>query len=1729
MHPSWAPNPYDHHQMPYVRHALEQQSQDLRAGSYDLASNVASRSEAPNGFLPSATVQSQLHGHSNNSVTQSEQPYDLNGVSIMEQNDYAGSRSQTVSKSNEVTPAPLQKPVKSAKRKRASTKIKMTTAGDSVLAPNNSPPLLHEALITTTSNAEVVNSVDSSRRALASKRRTQDFTNNELDSRLASAEAIIIPEGRPRLACVFRDMAGNLLLSPDLNILEFFGLDQHIPEVPVFTLPISKVLQNPITSIPGSKPMELRVKVQDDQKTEITYCFAFAPTKQGSHAASNMRAKIVTAMIAVRFRAGETYDSPQVVEQEIVKPYECEKCGNRYLNINGLQYHQTKSASTCNPNWDPSTATPKKPARKPKIETLTPATRPIRESQTPAASFVEPASHEDAENSNDSSDDSIIEWAIQNSTNGFRKSEKPEKPESRATERTYKALNREGPILKELVRDIANAYASNKQMAEVNEVEASTNVDNKIVGMNADFSGNRDAEAMEDVRANLGIQVGPGDQADQGPDAIQGVEASQIFQQPSALPENTVADDIAKQLLATHPKEVLSENLCEDMIMAVTRGYNNIFPSERSLWFACAAIWLKMHPTPRELPKSTLTAKALDNLLDDKKIFRMQFHFLYKKRLTTRSIVYIPGSENNSERNNMLRTLIQESHPVVFVPSQFAPPPMVLSVFQDLSNFKAAPKKAVEESDSVRSETVEGFSPSAYLYEIDSSQEEDLLAGNEIAIGSESEDDVFEGEESAAEDEFGRILSKSERTRRRAKIAGKAPRTASHNAAIGKSMRRKWDEIRAGGDNPFSRGRRTRSKQPVSQFTQQKKEEQRARQAALRQQSWSQAPTFLPNPGTGAWDTVPPKTRAIYERRQCLPEPITFMQDQRGAWSVRPFGHGVKPIHARPARRTDGNPHFDEYLNRLQKNNGFRPVIFPTKNRLFLPSVPSKRILREISSPDDVPETADSPKNDAPYLPDSPKDDAPYVSDSPENEPPRKRRRRGAAGTDDLDASPVRMTKATGKPMRRYDKRFQNRESTAESDMQLEAMELDEPVHIVGKGRYGTRKAAREAEIALLNFFEPRKLGPEAPRNPGLETIPPSFGLDASRYQGPPEQELVFEKTYTEIAFRTLRNMDQEQSDPDYGSWTINYLKTPVNADYNLRWDDQTTFTLETLPFNQLDDSNTPHTPVDAPSPIDLELPAPKRRRKPGTNRRPTTFAESKKHGFRRTLTALAIDFEGLLTGPEEATRVYGVQVGPPTGNSTKRKRAMGDMMTPAIEARFLVAVVVVVTLTGGLDSLIDWVLVGSMFPDFSIHFMKKHWIDLLKRKQEEAQRLTEDFQEAFPKAYDSGEVDPIDYDRLPDYNWGKLVKWAMKNIDKSSVVKDIRLPSSRQQLMEDFEPKKSVEDPQGWRKFFYDQNAPTYRRIGVASAVSDCIPISAPLKELVSSEIDDLTVAKSWVRAIALTPQKDWNNKTAENKCKRLGKELMQQAMEALLDARVIINRSKGRASPLRQYEVSDAFSAPLRKQVKGKDFIVAAAFKKQLDEEFKSGKTCVRVSYFAEDGDIMAISSLQANGRIKLVPIDVPSNKFGLTNPGSYETRKIPPERMRFEMDIYPTEYYLYDEDNILLQRGLSTKPFHGSDKGEIPIWYTFSDKLIEDIWGKVLANVGQTLALRAGTNMEWLKRIFAPTMVEWELKLLMVWGEQVGFFERVSGGVEGWTTGEWWWLVTGRSCVPEPEKKA
>jgi hypothetical protein len=251
------------------------------------------------------------------------------------------------------------------------------------------------------------------------------------------------------------------------------------------------------------------------------------------------------------------------------------------------------------------------------------------------------------------------------------------------------------------------------------------------------------------------------------------------------------------------------------------------------------------------------------------------------------------------------------------------------------------------------------------------------------------------------------------------------------------------------------------------------------------------------------------------------------------------------------------------------------------------------------------------------------------------------------------------------------------------------------------------------------------------------------------------------------------------------------------------------------------------------------------------------------------------------------------------------------------------------------------------------------------------------------------------------------------------------------------------------------------------------------------------------------------------------MSNETMNEAIAALRKDKIIIKRPISTSGPGRQWQAGAMFSQVFaRKQVTQIQVVEAVQFKRLLDSEFSSGKSCVHTDYMAGEGTALCITQLQAHGRIRLQGVNIPMDKFGWAEDADRADR-IPKSTFHFQIEIYPTATYVYDDNNPSLRDALMAEPPRGGSGGEIPVWYGITDKLISDIWGKVIVAFSGIVALRPGSKVEALTNDFNSTLEEWEVRRLLEWGVKVGLFKRIHEEVEGWAVTEWWWATTGRYC--------
>ncbi|KAH6723674.1 hypothetical protein BKA61DRAFT_586888 [Leptodontidium sp. MPI-SDFR-AT-0119] len=1603
----------------------------------------------------------------------------------------------------------------------------------------------------------------------------------KLRARIAEAEVVQVPDGATQLSCIYKDLVGNMILSHDQSVLEFFALSQHPPEMPMVSMKISKIIGNPIMSIKGSFPMELHVKSSNDENKKKGYRFTYAASGSGSAAAQSMRTKIVTAMIASEFTAGD-YATVAEAQAAKVRPYLCELCGDRFKNPNGLEYHLTKAKSKCNPNWVPDADTGRRPYKKKTSKKARAASREgtprtprkraaaARNEASPEdyddlagsstsedepvliprsarkvtvdrvyesdgseaprsarpARKTKPVEEEDADADGDS-DDSIFDWARNNTTTGY-KATKTRRSASRDDSQTPRPPRSARKSKSTQVGDQDADGDSDTSLVEWFEKHGK--ISSKVLEapkLAKTYKAlHREAEVADQIVRDFANRIRDGEEE------IFGLAITPTSQL-------TTANDIATDMTC---KE-LNSKWYEEVVTNLVQRNEGMFPAEKSVWFASVAIWLKQQPITAVLPESKLCAKAVDELVESKKFTRVEFEFKDRNRnprAITRSILTTIGLDMRTERADLIKELVQESHPKSYVPSQLAPPPSVLEKLQAVVA-RLLPSLTVTADD----QEEEGESSPVLEFGDDSDEDDfemDVQAAETESQASDSDSDKDLDEE----DDAVSALSgaKTSKKRNRTSSGGvKMQRKAGHNAKISEGVRRRFDLIRAGGENPYPWNLKAKKNNLTAAERVKRNEEKRIRDkelAATKQLCWDQAPAFMPNTATGAWDQAPVvlqvarmasgqsgkhSTRTNYGRHQRLPEPITFMQAPDGAWSVRPFGHGVKPIHSRPARRAEGNPNLQKYLDRVE--NSHRPIIYPpVHNRVNLPSVPSIRLLEAMRSGKPIDETTGLPIVN---LSARKKRRASAVSFDDEEGPAPKRKRHGTsvrfAEADDTDeyAFPVKISRATGKPTRKYSRNFPK---------QVFVSNMNDPKISGERSRIlPSRKSGRKpkfSEVDILNFYEPKKLTGDVPMNPGLDTLPASFGLSAPNA----EDVISYSPNYNNLVFISASPIDEDQ-EPGLSSWTVNRLDVYRPADYNFRWDDATAFTVENLPFSDLKEDygwiptyDADPEVVDLNSDVEMEVEVVE---KPKRKRQRTTPSQGKqvkadKYSYVRQHTALPQDFVDLFDDPAAAGKFFGVEIGVPNESTLKRSRNLGsNVMLPEVESRFSVACMVIRVLAGGLDLQVDWILVAQLFPDYSLNFLKKVWNGILTRKKSAILKLEDDFRDKFLAAYQTGEIPRIDYEHLAEYAWGDLVDWVMTNTNSSLSNKTIMLPPTREEVADEFELRETNDEGCPWRENYFSITTAVYKRIMASSSVPHSIPLQ-PRKRRHVEDIDDFTVARSWVRVAAITPNEDWDRQLAKAKLSSFSKSMLAEVLNSLVTQKVVKKRALNKAKNGRVYEIHDTWSVTLRRHMKETQFVEAANFKRWMDAQFRSGMQCIKADYFANEGTIVCLTSLQAHGRIRFHGPNIPMNKFGLGD-GGYETKKIPRERLRFNIDIYPTSSYIYDDVNPVLSNVMFRDPPRGGENGEIPIWYGLTEKPIWRIWYRILAAVGQVVALRSGVTIQGLKESFRSTLEEWEWNLLMQWGSEVGLFHSLGedlGASEGWTVGEWWWAVIGAGFV-------
>ncbi len=443
-------------------------------------------------------------------------------------------------------------------------------------------------------------------------------------------------------------------------------------------------------------------------------------------------------------------------------------------------------------------------------------------------------------------------------------------------------------------------------------------------------------------------------------------------------------------------------------------------------------------------------------------------------------------------------------------------------------------------------------------------------------------------------------------------------------------------------------------------------------------------------------------------------------------------------------------------------------------------------------------------------------------------------------------------------------------------------------------------------------------------------------------------------------------------------------------------------------------------------------------------------------------------------------------------------------------EQRLVTAVMVVRTLTGGIEKHIDWILVARVFePEFDQLFIHGRYSYVQNKFTLMLPKMESDFQDLFAQAYEDGEVPKIDFDNLEAYDWKWLVEWVMAKID-TAFQSQPELPAERNHFQDLYTVKEACEvDNSDFYEF--DRMFNTTKRRSAISRSAYIIPLKQERQSRGMGEAEQLLTAKSWVRANIITPKETYDSAAARAKLSIFPENIVEDALKQLLIDKVLMQENKGRLVPGRNYDVSGFFLDRLRKRLLSAHFQRAIAFKRHLDADFAE-KGFHPYSYTADDGDVLAVFNLLANKRITAVPINVPMSKWGVTV-GGYESRLMDKNRLKFDVELRPLPDYV--DGNPLSPYPPPPSQHLQDPNAKIPTWYDIHGSLVPVMWEMALAAIMCILAMRPGAGASEIEKSVKPAMEDWEIESVLRW--LVGAKAAKREGT-GYSVEEWWWLALG-----------
>ena len=467
--------------------------------------------------------------------------------------------------------------------------------------------------------------------------------------------------------------------------------------------------------------------------------------------------------------------------------------------------------------------------------------------------------------------------------------------------------------------------------------------------------------------------------------------------------------------------------------------------------------------------------------------------------------------------------------------------------------------------------------------------------------------------------------------------------------------------------------------------------------------------------------------------------------------------------------------------------------------------------------------------------------------------------------------------------------------------------------------------------------------------------------------------------------------------------------------------------------------------------------------------------------------------------------------------------------------SRLFPAVALIKLLTGGEpEDATFWELVCKALSLKRVKKMKhKEWQDLCNQEKHRAQvvGLQKRIEEPFLEAYERGVLPTVDLENLDKTDLPALLDWTRTSLATTGA-EDIapNLPNSRAALAGKVELVQNLERTSE----VDDTTASSHNPFTIP------VPLDSTSEKttVLDPDLDDSTMlAKSWIRAVAITNPSNYSDSEAAETLRPFV-PVIHRVVDEMVKSSTLHRVKPNRTRPGRNYEIHKFVFSQFNRWPGGRQgpaylAELAAARGNIMDHFAHHDELDFRVTRGGAESRVL--TTMVGQGLLEMTNVlPARSDDINATGPRlsiwgysgfKHDTRAV-------DKDIFNFSAVYEKASAFTAQHPLNHDvpvPFVGSSAvcpeptSRLPFWVDVHGSLIRDLWDLVLTSILHCVVYKPGSTANTIGSMHENKLWAWEIEMVLQWMEEVGLAVRMGTGnvvdgiwKGGWTASQWWYCA-------------